>query len=99
MAPTRIGCGAGFADDRLEPAVDLLKRGELDFLVLECLAERTIAAAALQRLRDPEAGYDSMLDRRLGPLLPLLRCNGTRLISNIGAANPLAAGRRVQELS
>lgn len=99
IAPTRIGCGAGFAGDRLEPAVDLLKRGELDFLVLECLAERTIAADALRRLQDPEAGYDPMLDRRLGPLLPLLRRNGTRLVSNIGAANPLAAGRRVQELS
>ena len=39
----RIGSGAGFAGDRLEPAVILAERGELQYLGLECLAERTIA--------------------------------------------------------
>jgi Acyclic terpene utilisation family protein AtuA len=96
---TRIGCGAGFAGDRFEPAVDLLQRGSLDFLVLECLAERTIAADTLRRLQDPAAGYDPMLERRLSPLLPLLRRYGTRLISNIGAAHPVAAGKRARELA
>ncbi|HWN31416.1 MAG TPA: acyclic terpene utilization AtuA family protein, partial [Pseudonocardia sp.] len=40
--PLRIGAGAGFAGDRVPPAVDLVERGALDYLVLECLAERTI---------------------------------------------------------
>ena len=44
-AHLRIGSGAGFSGDRLEPAVILAERGELDYLVLECLAERTIALA------------------------------------------------------
>jgi hypothetical protein len=95
----RIGCGAGFAGDRLGPAEELLRRGELDYLVLECLAERTIAANTLRRLRDPSTGYDPMLERRLAPLLPLLRTHGTRLISNLGAAHPMAAGRAVQRLA
>ena len=37
----RLGTGAGFSADRLEPAVDLVERGELDAIVLECLGERT----------------------------------------------------------
>jgi len=35
----------GFSGDRIEPAVVLAEKGELDYLILECLAERTIALA------------------------------------------------------
>ncbi len=58
MKSLRIGTGAGFSGDRIEPAVDLAARGELDYLVFECLAERTIALAQQARRADPEAGYD-----------------------------------------
>jgi hypothetical protein len=84
----RIGCGAGFAGDRLPPALDLLERGELDYLVLECLAERTIADAQARRLLDPDAGFDPLLEKRMRQLLPALARGQTRLISNMGAANP-----------
>lgn len=95
----RIGCGAGFQGDRFEPAVLLAAQGGLDWLMLECLAERTIALATLARMRDPEAGYDALLERRLATLLPELKKNGVRLITNMGAANPLAAGRRTLALA
>ncbi len=45
----RIGCGAGFSGDRLDPSVILAEKGELDYLVLECLAERTIGLAQNDR--------------------------------------------------
>ena len=41
----RIGAGAGYSGDRIDPAQDLAERGALDVLVFECLAERTIALA------------------------------------------------------
>lgn len=43
MKIVRIGAGAGYAGDRIEPAVELAMYGSLDYLVFECLAERTIA--------------------------------------------------------
>jgi hypothetical protein len=95
----RIGAGSGFQGDRLEPAVILASQGELDYLALECLAERTIALAQLRRLADPEAGYDPLLEKRLGSLLPIAKRNGVRIVTNMGAANPLAAGRKVIRLS
>jgi len=95
----RIGSGSGFQGDRLEPAVILASQGELDYLALECLAERTIALAQLRRLADPAAGFDPLLEKRIGSLLPLAKRNGIRLITNMGAANPLAAGRKVVELA
>lgn len=95
----RIGSGAGFAGDRLEPAVLLAERGGLDYLVLECLAERTIALAQRRKLKDPAMGYDSLLEKRLEPLLPILKKNGIRLVTNMGAANPVAAAEKIVEIA
>ena len=74
----RIGCGAGFQGDRLEPALVLAERGKLNYLMLECLAERTIALAQLRRLNDPAAGFDPLLERRMTGLLPLIKQNCAR---------------------
>lgn len=94
----RIGSGAGFAGDRIEPAVQLAARGELDDLVLECLAERTIALGQQRRLRDPALGHDPRLRARFRPLLPVAIGNGVRVVTNMGAANPLAAGEVTRDL-
>ena len=85
----RIGVGAGMADDRVGPGVQLLQTSELDYLVCECLAERTIAREQLNRRRSPEGGYTPMLAERIKAFAPLLREKGVRLVSNMGAANPL----------
>jgi hypothetical protein len=98
MPTTRIGCGAGFAGDRIEPAEDLLRRAGLADLVLECLGERTIALAQQRRLTDPGAGYDHRLPARFERLLPLAVEHGVRVLTNMGAANPLAAGRVTRAL-
>jgi hypothetical protein len=95
----RIGCGAGFSGDRLEPAVILCEKGDLDYLVLECLAERTIALAQKRKAADATKGYDPLLDRRLELLLPLLKQNKIRLITNMGAANPVAAADKIVEMA
>ena len=91
----RVGRGAGFAGDRLEPAAVLAQRGRVDYLVLECLGERTVALAQLRKRKDPARGYDPLLERRFELLLPHLKRHGIRLISNLGAANPLAAADAV----
>ncbi|MEA2935176.1 MAG: hypothetical protein QOD74_1822 [Variibacter sp.] len=95
----RIGCGAGFQGDRIEPAVILAEHGQLDYLGLECLGERTVALAQLRKLKDPEAGYDPLLERRMLALLPALVRNKVRLITNMGAANPRAAALRIVQIA
>jgi hypothetical protein len=87
----RIGGGAGFSGDRLDAPAHLAQHGALDYLVLECLAERTIALAQLRRRRDPASGFDPRLGQRIEMLLPILKRKGIRLVTNMGAANPLAA--------
>lgn len=93
MKTIRIGAGAGFAGDRIDPAVDLARDGGLDYLVFECLAERTIALAQLSKRQGRTSGSDPLLRARMEAVLPLCARNGTRLITNMGAANPEAAAR------
>jgi hypothetical protein len=95
MTPFRIGAGAGYAGDRIDPAQALAEHGELDALVFECLAERTITLAQLRRLREPDHGYDPLLQERMRAVLPACVAQGVTVISNMGAANPLAAGAAV----
>jgi hypothetical protein len=94
LSTFRIGTGAGFSSDRLDPAVDLVERGKLDAIVLECLGERTVAFAHRDRMADPKRGYNSLLERRMCALLPACRKAGTVMITNMGAANPRAAAER-----
>lgn len=95
----RIGSGAGFAGDRIDPAVDLAERGRLDFLGFECLAERTLAYGHLARRADRAKGYDPRIERRLGAVLAACAKNRTAVITNMGVANPRAAGQAALALA
>lgn len=95
----RIGAGAGFQGDRIEPAIALAERGQLDYLVFECLGERTIALAQQARAADPAGGYDPLLDRRMRAVLPACAAQGTRIVTNMGAANPVAAAERTRAVA
>jgi hypothetical protein len=87
----RIGCGAGFSADRLGPACDLVEKGALDFIIFECLGERTLAFGHRDRKANPARGYNAQLEARMKKILPLCRKAGTRLVTNMGAANPRSA--------
>lgn len=99
MRTIRIGSGAGYSGDRIEPAVELAEKGEIRYLGFECLAERTIALAQGEKLRDPDAGFDPLLVARMEAVLPIAAANRVRVITNMGAANPLAAARKVAEIA
>ena len=58
MKKIRIGSGAGYAGDRIEPAVELMEKGNLDYIIFECLAERTIAIGQQDKMKDPTKGYN-----------------------------------------
>lgn len=97
--PLRIGCGAGYSGDRIEPAVELVEQGDLDYLIFECLAERTIAIAQQAKARDPGAGFDPRLRERMEAVLAGSHARGVTIITNMGAANPHAAAACVRDVA
>ena len=68
MKHIRIGSGAGFAGDRLEPALELIEKGNLDYIGFECLAERTIALAQQEKEKDPSTTPQELEARGAGAL-------------------------------
>jgi len=103
MSKVFIGCGAGFSGDRFDaagPVVDTLatRDGER-FLIFEVLAERTLAIAQRLRMADPEAGYSPYLDYYIEPILKNAKENKIRIVSNLGAANPVSAAKRVHAIA
>lgn len=99
MKQVKVGTGAGFSGDRIAPAVDLAKSGEIDYLVFECLAERTIALAQLAKIKNAKLGYDPLLEARFKAVLPDCVKHGVKIITNMGAANPIAAGECVAHIA
>lgn len=91
MKSIRIGSGAGYAGDRIEPAVELMEKGNIDYIVFECLAERTIAIAQQEKMKDPNKGYNSLLPERMRKILKLAKEKNIKVITNMGAANTKAA--------
>jgi len=99
MKTVRIGSGAGYSGDRIEPAVELAERGGIRYLVFECLAERTIAIAQQARMKDPGAGFDPLLAARMEACLPACRKNGVKIVTSMGAANPPAGARTIRDVA
>ncbi|MBS0561662.1 MAG: DUF1446 domain-containing protein [Proteobacteria bacterium] len=99
MKRVRIGSGAGYSGDRIDPAVELAEKGGIAYLGFECLAERTIALAQQERLAHPDRGYDPLLEARFRAVLPVCAAKRIRIVTNMGAANPLGAAERVAAIA
>ncbi|XAR63091.1 hypothetical protein NMG60_11022910 [Bertholletia excelsa] len=93
-----IGCGAGFAGDRPIAALKLLQRVDLDYIVLECLAERTLVDRFQAKEHGGE-GYDPRILEWMHLLLPLAVEKGTCIITNMGAVDSLGAQEKVLEIA
>lgn len=93
-----MATGSGFASDRIEPAIELVQKGNIDYIIFECLAERTIAIAQKEMLKDPEKGYNYLLEERLNAVISECVSKKIKIISNMGAANPLGAMKKTIEL-
>lgn len=97
--PVRIGNGCGFWGDNLDAPGLLARDGGLDYLTLEYLAELTMSILAVQKERDPEAGFASDFLEVLYHLGPILEQQPRlKIVTNAGGMNPAACARRAQEV-
>lgn len=99
MKTIRIGSGAGYSGDRIEPAVELMEKGNLDYIIFECLAERTIALGQKEKQKDSTKGYNYLLEYRMKQILPLVKEKKIKVITNMGAANVKAAADKTMEIA
>ncbi|MBP0445898.1 DUF1446 domain-containing protein [Roseomonas sp. SSH11] len=85
----RVGGGSGFWGDTPEGAAQLVRHGDVHYLVLDYLAEITIALLARARERRPELGYaPDLITQVIGPLGREIASRGIKVIANAGGVNP-----------
>src|SRR5688572_5206665 len=92
--PLRIAGGQGFYGDAVGPLADVLDE-QPDVVVLEALAELTLAILAKDRLRDETLGWTRDLPLYLMALLPAVLERGMKVVTNAGGINPVAASQMV----
>lgn len=93
----RLGAGSGFWGDAIDPAMELLEKGKLDYLCFDFLAELTMALLQRQKLKNPALGYIPDAVQYMKAMMPAARANGTKLVSNGGGVNSKAAAQKIVE--
>lgn len=95
----RIANAQGFWGDSLEAPVDQVRRGPIDYLTLDYLAEVTMSVLQKQRARDPKAGYARDFVEMIARVLPDLKERRVRVVANAGGINPLGCKDAVLEVA
>jgi hypothetical protein len=87
----RIASGQGFWGDLLSAPLAQVSQGQIDYLMMDYLAEVTMSIMQKQKLKNPALGYAKDLVDTCEQILPFLKERGIKLITNGGGVNPLAA--------
>lgn len=91
--PLCIGCASGFWGDSEAGAAQLVRGGQIDFLVFDYLAEITMSLLARARAKSPDAGYAPDFVKVVAQLAPELLAQGIRVVANAGGVNPQACAK------
>ena len=94
----RIANGQGFWGDSPDAPVEQVRRGPIDYLTLDYLAEVTMSILQKQRSRDPEAGFARDFVDVIDRILPDLATKNIRVIANAGGLNCDSCRRAIRAL-
>jgi hypothetical protein len=95
----RIASGQGFWGDRADAPVDQVRKGPVDYLVMDYLAEVTMSIMQKQKMRDPRKGYARDIIALMQEIIPDILDKNIRVITNAGGVNPLACRNAIFEVA
>jgi hypothetical protein len=95
----RVAAGQGFWGDWLEAPRRQVEGGEIDYLMLDYLAEVTMSILQKQKERDPKLGYARDFIGAIESVLPGIANRGVRVVANAGGVNPPACAEAVRAVA
>src|SRR5436189_4454924 len=100
MKPTvRVAGGQGFWGDLLTAPVDQVRKGPIDYLMLDYLAEVTMSILQKQRGRDPGSGYARDFVELMREIMPDGVANDIKVLSNAGGVNVEGCASAIAEVA
>ena len=95
----RVGAGQGFWGDDIDAPRRQVEGGQLDYLMLDYLAEVTMSILQKQKERDPSLGYARDFVGAMESVMPALTGRGVKVIANAGGVNPPACAAAVKAVA
>ena len=94
-----IGGAIGFWGESQIGTPQLLKQGNLDYIVYDYLAEITLSIMSRAKINDPEKGYAiDFITKVIKPNIKEIASQGTKIISNAGGLNPEACAKAIKDV-
>jgi len=93
----RIASGQGFWGDLIDAPYQQVTRGEIDYLVMDYLAEVTMSILQKQKNKKPNLGYAKDLPELMKRILPICKEKGIKVITNGGGVNPVCCADAILE--
>src|ERR1700712_3941384 len=95
----RVAGGQGFWGDLLTAPVDQVRKGPIDYLMLDYLAEVTMSILQKQRARDPKAGYARDFVSLMREILPDCVEKDIKVLSNAGGVNVIGCAEAIRDVA
>ena len=93
----KIASGQGFWGDLIDAPYHQVTKGDIDYLVMDYLAEVTMSILQKQKNRDPQLGYATDLIELMKRILPITSEKGIKIITNGGGVNPEGCASKIIE--
>jgi hypothetical protein len=95
----RIASGQGFWGDLIEAPFYQVTKGEIDYLVMDYLAEVTMSILQKQKNKNPGLGYAKDIPELMKRILPICKAKNIKIITNGGGVNPISCGKAVLKIA
>ncbi|NNE66854.1 MAG: DUF1446 domain-containing protein [Pyrinomonadaceae bacterium] len=99
MKKVRVASGQGFWGDLLSAPVDQVRKGPIDYLMLDYLAEVTMSIMQKQHARNPEAGFARDFVSLVAEILPDLVEKNIKILSNAGGVNVEGCAEAIRKVA
>lgn len=95
----KIASGQGFWGDLIDAPYHQVTKGNIDYLVMDYLAEVTMSILQKQKNKNPELGYAKDIPELMKRILPIIKEKNIKVITNGGGVNPIACANSVMKIA
>lgn len=95
----KIASGQGFWGDLIDAPFHQVTKGNIDYLVMDYLAEVTMSILQKQKNKNPKLGFAKDIPELMKRILPVCIEKKIKIITNGGGVNPISCAESIMEVA